>query len=90
MDRIDPGEDRKSAKVLAELETVQEIISFAIARERASADYYLRAYEKAKTEATRKAFSLLLEQEREHEKLMRAQYEELKKEIARIRKRREE
>lgn len=86
MGRIDTEDSRKSVKVLAELRTVEELISFAIAREQASANYYLRAFEKATTEATRKAFSLLLEQEQAHEKLMREQLEELRKEIERVRK----
>lgn len=85
MARNDPEDGKKSAKMLAELKTVEELLSFAIARERASEEYYLKAYKKAATEATRKAFSLLLEQERDHEKIMREQLEELKKEIEKIR-----
>lgn len=85
MDRNDSADNRKSAKVLAELKAVEEIVSFAIAREGASANYYQRAYEKATTDAARKAFSLLLEQEKEHERIMREQLTELRKEIARVR-----
>lgn len=88
MDRIDTLDNRNSAKVLAELNTIEEILIFAIAREKASAEYYLRAYKKATTEATKKAFALLLEQEQEHEQIMRDQLAELKKEKDKVRKKR--
>ncbi len=83
MGRTDKEEERKPTTNLVELKKVEELMSFAIAREKASADYYLHAYEKATTEAARKAFSLLLEQERDHEKIMREQLAELRKEIER-------
>ncbi len=81
----DEDEVRKRARNLSELKTVEELMSFAIARERASADYYERAYAKATTDAARKAFSLLLEQERDHERIMREQLEGIRKEIENIR-----
>ncbi len=75
---------RERSHHLAELNAVAEIMTFAIAREKASADYYERALEKATTEATRKAFSLLLEQEQEHERKLRVELAEVRKEIARL------
>ncbi len=75
---------RERSHHLSELNAVAEIMTFAIAREKASADYYERALEKATTEATRKAFSLLLEQEQEHERKLRVELAEVRKEIARL------
>ena len=69
------------AKKLEELNTVAELMTLAIAREKASADYYDRAFHKATTEAAKKAFSLLLEQERQHEIIMRSELVVLRREI---------
>jgi|GEM_PF-1560094 len=77
---------KESAQRLAELEAVAEILTLAIARERATAEYYDRALHRAGTESTRKAFALLLEQERDHEKRVRAELELLRKEIAEVRR----
>lgn len=85
MDRNDAASNQKMTKILAELKAVEEIMSFAITREASSADYYRRAYGKATTEAARKAFSILLEQEKDHERIMREQLGEVRKEIARVR-----
>ena len=76
---------KESARKLAELEAVAEIMTFAIARERAEAGYYERALARAVTESARKAFALLLEQERDHEKRIRAELEKLRREISQIR-----
>jgi len=72
---------KESAKRLAELNAVMEIIAFAIAREKASSEYYEKAMDKAATESARKAFALLIEQEREHEKRLRAELAKIKQEI---------
>lgn len=74
---------RSRAKRLAELESVAEIMTFAIAREKASAEYYERALAKATTDAARRAFSLLLEQERDHERRMREELGGVRREIER-------
>ncbi len=76
---------REAARRLAELEAVAEIMTFAIARERSTAEYYERAIGKSVTESARKAFALLLEQERGHEKRIREELEKLRKEISKIR-----
>jgi rubrerythrin len=73
------------AKRLAELNSVAELMTLAIARERASANYYERAVQKATTEAAKKAFSLLLEQERDHEKIMRSELAVIRREIEKMR-----
>jgi rubrerythrin len=73
------------AKRLAELNSVAELMTLAIARERASSNYYERAFQKATTEAAKKAFSLLLEQERDHEKIMRSELAVTRREIEKIR-----
>jgi rubrerythrin len=72
-------------KKLAELNSVAELMTLAIARERASSNYYERAFQKATTDAARKAFSLLLEQEREHEKILRTELAVLRREIEKVR-----
>jgi rubrerythrin len=77
---------RESARRLAELEAVAEIMTLAIAREKATADYYTRALGLAGTDGTRKAFALLIEQEKEHEKRIREELEMLRKEISEIRR----
>ncbi len=76
---------RETAKRLAELESVAEIMTFAIAREKATADYYGRALGKAVTDSARKAFALLLEQERDHERRIRAEIAKIRKEISDLR-----
>lgn len=70
---------------LAELNAVAELMTLAIAREKASADYYERAFHKATTEAAKKAFSLLMEQEREHGSIMRSELAVIRREIERTR-----
>ncbi len=77
-------ESKERGRRLAELNAVAEIMTFAIAREKASADYYEMALAKASTDATRKAFSLLLEQEQEHERRLRGELAVVRKEIARL------
>lgn len=76
---------RESERRLAELESLAEIMTLSIAREKATADYYERALGRAGTESARKAFALLLEQERDHEKRIRDELEKLRKEISEIR-----
>ncbi|MCX9009724.1 MAG: hypothetical protein OIN66_01260 [Candidatus Methanoperedens sp.] len=63
------------------LEETVEIISIAIARERASIKYYTEAHQKAITENARRIFSLLIEQEKGHEAHLRAYLHEIKSEI---------
>jgi len=70
-----------SAKRLAELRAVEEIMTFAVAREKATAEYYQKALQKATIETARKAFSLLLKQEREHERIMRQELFQIRREI---------
>jgi len=67
--------------IIKDLEELAEIISIAIAREKASVDYYTEAYKKARTETARRVFSLLIEQEKGHEAKMRAQLHEVNAEI---------
>lgn len=73
---------KESAKRLAELNAVAEMISFAIAREKASAEFYEKALERANTESAKKAFALLVEQEREHEKRLRAELAKIRQELS--------
>lgn len=73
------------AKKIVELNTVAELMTLAIAREKASANYYERAFQKATTEAAKKAFALLLEQERGHETIMRSELAAIKREIEKTR-----
>ncbi len=73
---------RELAKRLAELEAVSEIMTFAIAREKASAEYYERALAKSVTEGAKKAFALLLEQERDHERRIRAELAKIRREMS--------
>jgi len=69
---------------LKDLQEVAEIISIAIAREHASAEYYKNAHRKATSENAKKTFSLLIEQERAHETELRARLYEIKAEIDEI------
>ena len=67
--------------IIKDLEELAEIISIAIAREKASVDYYTQAYKKARTETARRVFSLLIEQEKGHEAKLRGQLHEIISEI---------
>jgi rubrerythrin len=67
--------------IIKDLEELAEIISIAIAREKASVDFYTQAFKKARTETARRVFSLLIEQEKGHEARMRAQLHEINAEI---------
>lgn len=69
------------SKKISELEEMAEIISIALARERASVRYYKEAYKKATTKTAQKLFSILIEQEKGHEARLRAQMHEIKAEI---------
>ena len=69
------------SKKIKELEEMAEIVSIALARERASVRYYKEAYKKATTETAQKLFSILIEQEKAHEARLRAQIHEIKAEI---------
>lgn len=69
------------ASAMKELEELAEVISIAIARERASIEFYTNAYNKAVSENARRVFSLLLEQERKHEVDLRSQLHEVRAEI---------
>ncbi len=71
-----------SAKKLTELREVEEIMTLAISKERGTAEYYENALSKATTDASRRAFALLLEQEREHERRLREELAVLRQEIA--------
>ncbi len=68
-------------KIVKDLEELAEIISIAIAREKASVDCYTQAYNKARTETARRVFSLLIEQEKGHEEKLRGQLREINAEI---------
>ncbi len=63
------------------LEEIVEIISIAIARERASIKYYTEAHQKSITETAKRVFSLLIEQEKGHEAHLRAHLHEIESEI---------
>ncbi len=76
---------REVSRRLVELEAVSEIMTLAIAREKATADYYERALAKAVTESTHKAFALLLEQERDHERRIRIELDKIRREISDLR-----
>jgi len=69
------------SKRIKALEEIAEIISIGIAREQASTQFYMNAYQKATTENARKMFSLLVEQEKGHEAKLRAQLHEIRSEI---------
>lgn len=66
---------------IKELNEIIEIILLAIAREETSIKTYSSALEKATTETTRKMFSLLLEQDKNHEVTLRAQLKEMRAEL---------
>jgi len=74
------------SKKLKQLQEMAEILSIAITRKRASVQYYTYAYEKATTETLRKMFSLMIEQEKGHEALLRTQLHEIQSEIEAERK----
>jgi rubrerythrin len=63
-----------------------EIISIAIGHEKSSHQYYLNAFKRGTSEATKKVFALLVEQETAHEAYLRTQLEEVKAEIKAERK----
>jgi len=68
-------------EIIKDLEELAEIISIAIAREKASVEYYTQAYKKARTETFRRVFSLLIEQEKGHEDKLRGQLREINSQI---------
>jgi rubrerythrin len=68
-------------ETIKDLQELAEIISIAIAREKASTEYYTNAYNKAKTETARRVFSLLIEQEKGHEDKLRGQLHEINSQI---------
>ena len=69
------------SKKIKELEEMAEIISIALARERASVRYYKEAYQKSTTEVVKRLFSILIEQEKGHEAKLRTQLHEIKAKI---------
>lgn len=77
------------ADTIKELEEIVEVVSLAIARERASVEFYTNAYDKAVSENARRIFALLIEQEKGHEAKLRAQLHELKAQIEMERLKRE-
>lgn len=68
-------------ETIKDLEELAEIISIGIVREKASVEYYTQAYKKARTDNTRRVFSLLIEQEKGHEAKLRGQLHEINSEI---------
>lgn len=80
-----PGANAISAKIRS-LEDMEEILSIALARERASVKYYQYAYQRANTKEFRKMFSLFIEQEKAHEAILKAQINEIRLEIEAERK----
>ena len=76
-------------KALRELQDLAELISIAIAREKASIALYNDAYVKAISEDAKRVFSLLIEQERAHEASLREQLAEVSAEIELKRSRKE-
>jgi rubrerythrin len=68
-------------EIIKDLEELAEGISIAIAREKASVEYYTKAYQKARTETARRVFALLIEQEKGHEDKLRGQLHEINSQI---------
>jgi len=68
-------------EIIKDLEELAEGISIAIAREKASVEYYTKAYQKARTESARRVFALLIEQEKMHEDKLRGQLQEVKSQL---------
>jgi rubrerythrin len=68
-------------EIMKDLEELAEGISIAIAREKASVEYYSKAYQKARTESARRVFALLIEQEKMHEEKLRGQLQEVKSQL---------
>jgi len=66
---------------IKELTDLVEVITIAIAREKASIELYKNAYRKATKESARKVFALLLEQEKLHIVNLRAQLDEINAEL---------
>ncbi len=69
------------SKKIKDLKKMAEIISIAIAREKASVRYYTEAYQKTTDDTAQRLFSLLIEQEKGHEAKLRAQLHEINSEI---------
>jgi len=76
------------SKKLKGLMEMVDVISLAIAREKASVKFYTEAEQKAGSETIKRMFSLLLEQEKGHEAKLTAQLHEVRAdiELAKIRK----
>jgi len=68
-------------EIIKDLEELAEGISIAIAREKASVEYYTKAYQKVRTESGRRVFALLIEQEKGHEDKLRGQLQEVKSQL---------
>ncbi len=66
---------------IKELEDMIEAILLAIPREREANEYYTNAYNGATSEASRKMYSYLAEQEKLHETTLRKRLEELQQEL---------
>ncbi len=64
-----------------ELQDMIEAILLAIPREREANEYYANAYNDATSEASRKMYSYLAEQEKLHETTLRKRLEELQQEL---------
>jgi rubrerythrin len=68
-------------EIIKDFEQLAEGISIAIAREKASVEYYTKAYQKARIESARRVFPHLIEQEKGHEDKLRDQLQEVKSQI---------
>lgn len=66
---------------IKELEDLIEIITIAIAKEKASIELYTKAYHKATKESARKVFALLVEQEKLHVINLRSQLDDINSEL---------
>ena len=64
-----------------ELQDMIEAILLAIHREREAHEYYANAYREATSEASRKMYSYLAEQETLHETTLRKRLDELQQEL---------
>ncbi len=64
-----------------ELQDMIEAILLAIPREKEAQEYYTNAYREANSEASRKMYSYLAEQEQLHEATLRKRLEELQQEL---------
>lgn len=69
------------SKKIRNLQDILDILSIALARKKASIKFLTYGYEKAASEDLKKTFSLIIEQEKNHEEILRAKFQQVKEEI---------